>query len=552
QQAEARLVSANASLASSNEVLETKVEARTAELRKAKDKAEIASKSKSDFLANMSHELRTPLNGILGYAQILQRGETGLSDRGQNGLDVIQQCGEHLLTLINDVLDLSKIEAQKMELYPSDFHFPALVQGVVEICRIRAEQKGIAFHYLPDSSVPMGLCGDDKRLRQILINLLGNAVKFTDQGSVTLRVTHLGVTHLGVTHLGVTHLGQMQRDKTSAPSSAAPLHRLRFEVSDTGVGMAPDFLDQLFLPFEQSSETANTIEGTGLGLAITQKIVQLMGSEVTVESELGKGSRFAFELSLPEAKEWAQSAIASNHRRIVKLVGAAQRILVIDDKWENRSVIVNLLEPLGFEVDEAEDGEAGLAAAKAHPPDLIITDLMMPKMNGFTLIDQLKQTERFSHIPVVASSASVFEHDQYRSIDAGAADFLSKPVQTAALFKVLENQLNLTWIYAPKPSALSTGQEATSTDADELGAIELPDRDRLSQLYELAKRGRIKALQEQLDQLVSEEKTLMPFVETLQPLVQQFQVKAIQSLLKNHLGTSSNTVPTTDAAVVSP
>ena len=507
ERAEARLKQANAALESSNEILEAKVEARTAELRKSKEKAEIASQAKSEFLANMSHELRTPLNGILGYTQILQRTEP-LSDRGHKGLDIIHQCGEHLLTLINDVLDLAKIEAQKMELFPTDFHLPAMLQGVVEICRIRAEQKGIEFHYEPDPNLPLGIHGDDKRLRQILINLLGNAVKFTDSGHVTFRVKLLPAAASSPTD-------------PNAPS----LHRLYFEVEDTGIGMAPEFLERLFLPFEQNSETARKTEGTGLGLAITQKIVQLMGSQVVVQSALGQGSCFTVELTLAEAREWAYTAAVSHHRHIEGIVGPSRHILVVDDKWENRSVLVNLLTPLGFQITEADNGATGWEAVMQQRPDLIITDLMMPVMDGFALIQKVTQDETLKDIPLIASSASVFERDQYRSFDAGATDFLSKPVETEQLFDLLERHLKVEWVY----------QGDAPAEAEVPIAFTLPNRDRLTALYDLAKRGRIQALQHMLTTLVDEDTALQPFAQSLEPLTQQFQIKAIQSLLQEYL-----------------
>ena len=220
----------------------------------------------------MSHELRTPLNGILGYAQILGRSKA-LPDKERHGVDVIYQCGSHLLTLINDILDLSKIEARKLELVPNAFHLPAFLQGVVEICRVRAEQKGIDFHYKPDLDLPTGVTADEKRLRQVLINLLGNAIKFTDKGKVTLRV-----------------------EKVAAASDPGDLPEqslcLRFVVADTGVGIAPEDVKKLFQAFEQVGAQSRMTEGTGLGLAISQQIVQLMGGQIQVKSQVNVGVIF--------------------------------------------------------------------------------------------------------------------------------------------------------------------------------------------------------------------------------------------------------------------
>lgn len=262
--------------------LETRVEERTAELSIAKEVADSANQAKSDFLANMSHELRTPLNGILGYAQILDRSKV-LPDKERHGVQIIHQCGSHLLTLINDILDLSKIEARKLELAPKAIHFPSFMQGVVEICRVRSDQKGIDFIYHPESNLPQGIEADEKRLRQVLLNLLGNAIKFTDSGSVTLKV------------------------EINEPSLDIPIPRIKCQIEDTGVGISPNEVNKLFQAFEQVGEQKRQSEGTGLGLAISQRIVELMGGKIQVESEIGVGSNFYFELAMPIALDWVQN-----------------------------------------------------------------------------------------------------------------------------------------------------------------------------------------------------------------------------------------------------
>ncbi|MBW4480582.1 MAG: sensor histidine kinase [Tolypothrix brevis GSE-NOS-MK-07-07A] len=262
------------------------------QLQQAKEVAEAANRSKSTFLANMNHELRTPLNGILGYAQILQR-DPATNPKQLKGLGVIYQCGAHLLTLINDILDLSKLEVQKMELYPEDFHLANFLASTVDICRVKAEQKSVEFHYQRAANLPIAVHADDKRLRQVLLNLLSNAVKFTDLGTVTFRVERVG----------------------KAPEPDA-VQRIRFQIKDTGIGIVPEKLSMIFLPFEQAGNRDRNSEGTGLGLAISQQIIEKMGSTIQVESVLGQGSIFSFELDLIPASDWIVGQAIANQKVI--------------------------------------------------------------------------------------------------------------------------------------------------------------------------------------------------------------------------------------------
>jgi PAS domain S-box-containing protein len=462
---------------------------------KAREAAEAASRAKSEFLANMSHELRTPLNGIMGYAQILQRSKL-LNEEERSRINVIYQCGSHLLTLINDILDLSKIEAQKVELMPTDFHFPAFLQGVAEMCRIRAEIKGIHFHFPSSPELPIGICADEKRLRQVLINLLSNAIKFTDEGSVTFIV------------------------------SFAAEGKIRFEVRDTGTGIAQEQLQAIFQPFEQVGDRRRHTEGTGLGLAISQRIVELMGSTIQVQSEMNVGSIFWFDVNISQADEWVKTSQIDDRGQIIGIKDRQPKIVVVDDKWANRSVISNLLSPIGFEVSEANDGEEGWEKILEVQPDLIITDLLMPELDGFELIKRVRESENFKDLIIIVSSASVFETDQYRSLEAGANTFIAKPVQATELLQKLQEYLELEWVYEANEAPLAIGSDTNELISPPATSMEI--------LYELAMKGNFREIVKQAVLLEQIDPKYIPFAKRLHQMAKDFQDEEILRFIQSY------------------
>ncbi|MDM8561306.1 ATP-binding protein [Candidatus Parabeggiatoa sp. HSG14] len=470
---------------------------------KAQREAEFANRAKSTFLANMSHELRTPLNGILGYTQILHRDKT-LNIKQQEAINVIHRSGEYLLTLISDVLDLSKIEADRIELYPTDFHFEDFLQSIIEIFEIRVKQKEISFIYEKLSHLPKGVRADEKRLRQIIINLLSNAIKFTKEGGVSFKVGY--------------HNG-----------------KIRFQVEDTGVGIAPEELEHIFQPFQQVGDKNTRAEGTGLGLSITKKLVEMMEGQLQVKSILGKGSTFWMALDFPEVSD-----LVSPHKTeepvIVSYEGKSHQVLIVDDKAENRSVLINLLTPLGFDIIEAVDGQDCVNKTREHKPDLILTDLVMPIMDGFEATRQIRRIPKFKDVIIIMISASVFECHKQQSMDAGCDDFLPKPIRADDLLKLLENHLKLTWVYYEEGETSETeGKNGEIEPEQETGKLVGPSKEQATILFDLAMKGNLKAVVKQLEEFEQSDPKLKLFANKIRTLAKNFDEEKICDLVEQYL-----------------
>jgi signal transduction histidine kinase/FixJ family two-component response regulator len=464
------------------------------ELIQAKQAADAANRAKSDFVAHMSHELRTPLNGVLGCAQIL-RNDPALSPTQIEALDTLRQCGEHLLGLINEILDIAKIEAGRMDIERRDFSLRRLLQGLEHVFRPRAENKGLTFLLDADASLPEAVCADERKLRQVLMNLLGNAVKFTSRGKVALRVTR---------------------------AADASVERVRFEVEDTGPGIPPDRVGVLFEPFTQFDDQTSRHQGTGLGLAISQRLTQLMGGTLGVRNDFGRGCSFVLELELPEVQALPSTTGGIGDRVVTGYRGAPRRVLIVDDNAVDRKVLSGLLAPLGFECSDAVDGEDCLEQAARTRPDVVLMDISMPRLDGVATTRRLHARPDMAQLPVIALSTGVRDSDRDECLRAGCTAFVPKPLQVGVLLDALASSLDLEWVWRD-------GEPVERDSAVPLGA--LPVAQALA-LQEAARKGYLKGITSQLQVLEAAGGPLAAIAQRLRELARQYRFDEIASLVE--------------------
>ena len=454
--------------------------------------AELANQAKTAFLANISHELRTPLNGILGYTQILKR-DKNLTNKQKDSIQIIHRSGEHLLTLINDILDLSKIEAGKLGIVTTDFYLSSFLQDIADLIKMRAIQKKLDFKYEILNPLPIAVQADEKRLRQVLLNLLSNAVKFTNTGVINFRIIYND-------------------------------GRIRFEIEDTGIGIPNEHLKTIFSSFQQLGQQHH--QGTGLGLSISKQLVEMMNGQLLVSSFLGNGSIFWFDIPITEIQNTEEVYQSYQHGTIIGYTVTDKtnppfKILLVDEIWQNRIFLTSLLKNIGFIILEASDGEEALEKTIKYLPDIIITDLIIPYMDGFELVKEIRKLIQSQEVAIFATSVDILE--QQNSLNMGCDEFIAKPIDTEILLAKLQKYLPLEWIF----------DDEKSPEISENSNIIGPSSEQAAILLKLVLGGNVKKIINNVNQL--EQPKLIPFTNEVKKLVGNFAMSELKDFIKLYI-----------------